>query len=115
MNVTETLDRLKEVAGLKGYGSDSQLARLLNVTPQTLDGWKRRNSAEWQLVFDVVEKHKWDLQYIITGKHSENHNKLKEMEKKVEQLETQLRYAETLILKKNPIRSKLSFSALKAA
>lgn len=57
MNVTEVLDRIKNLSGIGvGYGSDTELARLLCITPQSLNNWKKRNNLEWEKVLQISEE-----------------------------------------------------------
>ncbi|MGF6395846.1 helix-turn-helix domain-containing protein [Pseudomonas plecoglossicida] len=61
------LARLKQ---LTGANSDVQLARSLNISPQTLSSWKIRQSIPYSLCIDLADIHGCSLDWLLLGNQS---------------------------------------------
>ncbi|MGE4496310.1 MAG: helix-turn-helix domain-containing protein [Deferribacterales bacterium] len=67
-NATLVIERLKKV---KGLHSDVELAQLLEIKPNTVSTWKKRNSLDYEKIFSVC--HDQDLNWIINGNTKEEY------------------------------------------
>jgi len=62
INKTEILSRLKNAYGLK---SDIQLAKYLQVAPNTISTWRSRSRIDFTMIFEKCEYLNWN--YLIYG------------------------------------------------
>lgn len=63
-SVNDLLSRLK--SGLN-IDNDAQLARLINIAPNTLGNWKARNSVDFPLIITFCVQQGLDVNWILTG------------------------------------------------
>lgn len=68
-SLASVLARLKQ---LTGSATDVQLARVLDVSPQTLSSWKVRDSIPYSLCVSIAKKHSCTLDWLLLG---ELHNR----------------------------------------
>ena len=68
-SLASVLARLKQ---LTGSATDVQLARALDVSPQTLSSWKVRDSIPYSLCVLAARKHMCSLDWLLLG---ESHNR----------------------------------------
>jgi hypothetical protein len=52
---------------LTGSATDVQLARALDVSPQTLSSWKVRDSIPYSLCVSIAKKHACTLDWLLLG------------------------------------------------
>lgn len=64
-DIEEVLGRIKEAKNLK---TDTELASLLGVKPNTISGWRARKSVPYDLIVSICEKENLDLDWILAGK-----------------------------------------------
>ncbi|TVR29679.1 MAG: hypothetical protein EA390_09385 [Balneolaceae bacterium] len=64
-NVTSILARLKDELNLQ---KDVDLAEFLGVAQNTISAWKKRDSVNYELIFDKVIPYNIDLNWLIYGK-----------------------------------------------
>ena len=70
INANDIINRIKEKENFSGYGSEAHLARFLHISPQTLDGWRKRRSISFKTIFEKCTG--YDLTWLITGKSFPN-------------------------------------------
>lgn len=64
-NRTEAvIERIRTSIGVK---TDAELCRALNLKPQTLSGWKSRDSIPYELCEQVVSKYDASMDWLLTG------------------------------------------------
>ncbi|MFJ3077714.1 helix-turn-helix domain-containing protein [Pseudomonas sp. NPDC087029] len=63
-SLASVLARLKL---LTGSDTDVQLARALEVSPQTLSSWKVRDSIPYSLCVSIARKHECTLDWLLMG------------------------------------------------
>jgi len=63
-SLASVLARLKQ---LTGSATDVQLARALDVSPQTLSSWKVRDSIPYSLCVVAARKHRCTLDWLLLG------------------------------------------------
>ncbi len=61
-NATLVLERLKKHLQIR---TNIDLANILNVKPNTISTWKKRNSMDYELIVSVCEKHGIDLNEVF--------------------------------------------------
>lgn len=67
MNISEILNKIKEFYGIK---KDAELAKMLDISPQTLSNWKNRNTYDPLLVYTKCVG--INAEWLLTGKGSMN-------------------------------------------
>ncbi len=65
-NATEVISRLKEVLKIR---KDIQLAEFLNVRPNTISTWKKRNTLDYDALIRICDLYELDLNEILLGKN----------------------------------------------
>lgn len=65
-NATEIIARLKEVLKIR---KDIQLAEFLNVRPNTISTWKKRNTLDYDALVRICDLYELDLNEILLGKN----------------------------------------------
>lgn len=68
-SVDAVLARLME---LLGAGSDSELARMLDVNRQTLASWRKRDSVPYSICVNLSEERGYSLDWLLTGRGQAN-------------------------------------------
>ncbi len=63
-SLVSVLHRLKE---LTGTSSDSALAKVLGVSPQTLSSWKVRESIPYAFCIEAANRHSVSLDWLLLG------------------------------------------------
>ncbi len=58
LEASKILYKIKKIMGLK---TSLELAKLLNVKPNTLSSWKKRNSLQFETIIELCVKHNIDL------------------------------------------------------
>lgn len=58
LHANEIIKRLKQ---LLGYKTDLELAKLLDVKPNTISSWKTRDTLQFEKVIEICKKNKIDL------------------------------------------------------
>lgn len=66
--VNEILDEIKKLKGLK---TDTALAALFNVKPNTVSNWRKRNTLPYEQIVSHCEKENMDIHTILLGKNSD--------------------------------------------
>lgn len=56
-----TKDIIKRLKQLLGYKTDLELAKLLEVKPNTISSWKTRNTLQFEKVIEICKQHRIDL------------------------------------------------------
>jgi len=64
ISAADVLSRLIPALGLK---TDSELAKLLDTTPSTISGWRKRNSVPFTICAKFAEEHGWSLDWLMFG------------------------------------------------
>lgn len=64
LDATIVLNRLKLYLNVK---TDVQLSTLLNVKPNTITSWKKRNSLQFESIIDICELNQVDLNELFYG------------------------------------------------
>ncbi|WP_010254601.1 helix-turn-helix domain-containing protein [Myroides injenensis] len=57
-NATVVIKKLKKMLGIK---TDLELSRILDVKPNTISSWKKRNSLQYDSLIALCKEHKIDL------------------------------------------------------
>ncbi|WP_085676173.1 MULTISPECIES: helix-turn-helix domain-containing protein [unclassified Pseudomonas] len=57
---------------LTGSGTDVQMAKALEVSPQTLSSWKVRDSIPYSLCVDLARQHGCSLDWLLLGEREVN-------------------------------------------
>ncbi|MTG97463.1 MULTISPECIES: helix-turn-helix domain-containing protein [Myroides] len=57
-NATAVIKRLKKMLGIK---TDLELSNILNVKPNTISSWKKRDSLQYDSIIALCKEHKIDL------------------------------------------------------
>jgi len=70
---TEIIKRLVTLVG-----NQSELARQMNVKPNTISGWKRRGNIPLNKLIELCEEKELDMHWVITGRHCGMSNKVLE-------------------------------------
>ncbi|UMY64787.1 helix-turn-helix domain-containing protein [Flavobacterium sp. HJ-32-4] len=65
-NATDVIARLKEVLKIR---KDIQLAEFLNVRPNTISTWKKRNTLDYDALIRICDLYELDLNEILLGKN----------------------------------------------
>lgn len=89
-NAIFILERFK---ALLDIDSDIHLATYLNVKPNTISSWRKRNSLDYSLIIAKCEEKKLDLNYVFLNKTStltELDSEIKETNKENKALEIAL-------------------------
>lgn len=68
-NATEVISRLKEMLKIR---KDIQLAEFLNVRPNTISTWKKRNTLDYDALIRICDLYELDLNEILLGKNRLN-------------------------------------------
>lgn len=63
-NVSDVISRLK--SALK-VGSDTDLAKVMNIKPNVLWNWKSRKTADYELIISVCVKNNLNLNWVLSG------------------------------------------------
>ncbi|MHC5201699.1 helix-turn-helix domain-containing protein [Myroides sp. LJL119] len=58
LDTSKILRRVKKMVGIK---TDLELSKLLNVKPNTISSWKKRNSLQYEAIIELCAKYKIDL------------------------------------------------------
>ncbi len=66
--VNEILDEIKRLKKLK---TDTSLAILFNVKPNTVSNWRKRNTIPYEQVITICEKENIDIRTILLGKNGD--------------------------------------------
>ncbi|MDR0230368.1 MAG: helix-turn-helix domain containing protein [Flavobacteriaceae bacterium] len=74
LDATAVLKKLKKILGIK---TDLQLSNLLDVKPNTISSWKKRNSLQYENLIALCKEHKIDLNALFF----ENYRNEKELSK----------------------------------
>jgi hypothetical protein len=64
--INAVLDRIKEIKGWSGYGSDKLLHEYLGVTKQVLSGWRSRGGLDWERVNSKLTQQ--EFAFVVTGR-----------------------------------------------
>lgn len=62
--VDEILDKIKEI---KEFQTDTSLAELFGVAPNTVTNWRKRGSIPYDHIVAFCEKERVDLTWLLTG------------------------------------------------
>lgn len=62
--IDEILNKIKDIKGLR---TDTELAALFNVKPQTLSTWRKRQTIPFGLIIALCEKEKWPISWLLAG------------------------------------------------
>ncbi|MEW6068929.1 MAG: helix-turn-helix domain-containing protein [Nitrospirota bacterium] len=62
--IDEILDKIKQLKGIK---KDTDLAKMLNVKPNTLATWRIRKTIPHDVLFRFCEEHQYDMSWLISG------------------------------------------------
>lgn len=65
-NATDIISRLKDVLKIR---KDIQLAEFLNVRPNTISTWKKRNTLDYDALIRICDLYELDLNEILLGKN----------------------------------------------
>jgi phage repressor protein C with HTH and peptisase S24 domain len=66
--VNEILDEIKKLKGLK---TDTELAGLFYVKPNTVSNWRKRNTLPYEQIITFCEKENVDIRNILLGKNGD--------------------------------------------
>lgn len=72
-NAIDVIDRLKKLLKLK---TDIQLAELLNIKPNTISTWKKRNSLDYEAIISISELYELDLNEVFLNKRKSQNTTL---------------------------------------
>lgn len=64
-NATEIISRLKEMLKIR---KDIQLAEFLNVRPNTISTWKKRNTLDYDALVRICDLYELDLNEVLLGR-----------------------------------------------
>ncbi|RZJ65901.1 MAG: hypothetical protein EOO50_11580 [Flavobacterium sp.] len=64
-NAIDVIDRLKKLLKLK---TDIQLSEFLNIKPNTISTWKKRNSLDYEAIISISELYELDLNEVFLNK-----------------------------------------------
>lgn len=64
-NTNNILKRLKLILDIN---TDLELCNILNIKPSSLSGWRKRNSLNYDLIFDSIKLKDINLNWLIMGK-----------------------------------------------
>lgn len=65
LHASSVLDRVAEAMEFK---TDTAMASAFGVQPQTVYGWRSRNSLPFRDIIDLAERYQLNLDYLLTGK-----------------------------------------------
>lgn len=72
----DILERLKQIKKLK---TDADVAKFLNIKPNTLSNWKKRNSYDLEKIITKCAENNVDLNWLLTGSGEMLKNETKEI------------------------------------
>lgn len=67
-NATVVIKKLKKMLGIK---TDLELSRILDVKPNTISSWKKRNSLQYDSLIALCKEHKIDLNELFFADSSD--------------------------------------------
>lgn len=70
-NATVVIKKLKKMLGIK---TDLELSRILEVKPNTISSWKKRNSLQYDSLIALCKEHKIDLNELFFADSSAVYN-----------------------------------------
>ncbi|MHC5353811.1 helix-turn-helix domain-containing protein [Myroides sp. LJL115] len=62
LDTSTILQKIKKTVGVK---TDLELSKLLNVKPNTISSWKKRNSLQYETIIELCEKYDVDLNQLF--------------------------------------------------
>lgn len=86
LDATAVLKRLKKILGIK---TDLQLSILLDVKPNTISSWKKRDSLQYESLIAICQENKIDLNALFLHNYK-NERELAEDERLVKMISTEL-------------------------
>ncbi|MAU15434.1 MAG: hypothetical protein CMH46_07830 [Muricauda sp.] len=81
-NATVIIERLMKLLNLQ---RSNELCALLGIKHNTLSGWKKRNTLDFNKVLKLCEDHRLDLEYVFYGNNVPPQNSPKHVNKVVEE------------------------------
>jgi len=65
LNIVDILDRIQNELQLK---NDAEIARLFKFHQSNLKNWRDRGTINWELLYDLCQKHGWSFDWLLTGR-----------------------------------------------
>ncbi len=61
-NSNQIIDHIKNLLAIE---TDSNLAYFLNIRPNAISAWRKRNTIPFKLIIDLAINNNWDLNKIL--------------------------------------------------